>query len=135
MATTAQRSNLEIVEAAYEGFNTGDIEKVIATFDEDVEWIEPAGARYAGSYHGPEAIAQEVFSGTATDYEGFQATPHRYVDGGDTVVVLGELSGTTRETGEEISVPFAHVCEIEDGKMVRFTDYHDTEAIRRAFEN
>lgn len=135
MASTAQRSNVEIVEQAYEGFNSGDIERVLETFNDDVEWIEPAGARYAGSHHGPEAIVQEVFSGTAADYEGFQATPHRYVDGGDTVVVLGELSGTVRATGEEISVPFAHVCEIEDGKMVRFTDYHDTEAIRQAFGN
>ena len=135
MATTARRTNLEIVEAAYEGFNNGDIEAVLATFDEEIEWIEPAGARYAGSYQGPESIAEGVFSNTAADYKGFQATPHRYVDGGDTVVVLGELSGTARATGEDISVPFAHVCEIEDGRMVRFTDYHDTEAIRRAFGN
>ena len=135
MATTAQRSNVEIVEQAYEGFNSGDIESVLETFADDVEWIEPAGARYAGSYRGPASIAEGVFANTATDYEGFQATPHRYVDGGDTVVVLGELTGTTRETGTEIAVPFAHVCELENGRMVRFTDYHDTETIRQAFGN
>ncbi|MFC6942292.1 nuclear transport factor 2 family protein [Salinirubellus sp. GCM10025818] len=135
MATTARRSNLEIVESAYEGFNSGNIGDVLATFDDDIEWVEPMGARYSGSHHGPEAIAEEVFAGTASDYEGFQATPHRYVDGGDTVVVLGEITGTVRETGEEIAVPFAHVCELEDGRMVRFTDYHDTETVQQAFGN
>jgi len=135
MATTAQRTNLEIVESAYEGFNTGDIESVLSTFHDDIEWIEPAGARNSGSYHGPESVAEDVFADIATDYEGFQATPHRYVDGGDTIVVLGELSGTVRETGEEISVPFAQVCDLEDGKIVRFTDYYDTETVERAFGN
>jgi ketosteroid isomerase-like protein len=135
MATTARRSNIEIVESAYEAFNSGDVDGVRATFADDIEWVEPAGARYGGSYHGPETIAEKVFAGTASDYEGFQATPHRYVDGGDTIVVLGELTGTVRETGEEIAVPFAHVCELEDGRMVRFTDHHDTETVQQAFGN
>ena len=135
MATTAQRTNLEIVESAYEGFNSGDIESVLATFHDDIEWTVLEGSRYGGSYHGPDAVAEEVFAGTATDYEGFQATPHRYVGGGDTIVVLGELAGTVRDTGEEMKVPFAHVCDLEDGKLVRFTDYHDTEMLGRAFGN
>ena len=135
MASTAQRSNVEIVEQAYEGFNSGDIEGVLATFHDDIEWIEPAGARNSGSYHGPGSVAEDVFADIATDYEGFQATPHRYVDGGDTIVVLGELSGTVRATGEEMSVPFAQVCDLEDGKIVRFTDYYDTETVGQAFGN
>jgi ketosteroid isomerase-like protein len=34
-----------------------------------------------------------------------------------------------------MKVPFAHVCDLEDGKLVRFTDYHDTEMLGRAFGN
>jgi hypothetical protein len=75
MATTAQRTNLEVVESAYEGFNSGDIESVLARFHDDIEWTVLEGSRYGGSYHGPDAVAEEVFAGTATDYEGFQATP------------------------------------------------------------
>jgi hypothetical protein len=135
MATTAQRTNLEVVESAYEGFNSGDIESVLARFHDDIEWTVLEGSRYGGSYHGPDAVAEEVFAGTATDYEGFQATPHRYVGGGDTIVVLGELAGTVLETGEGMSVPFAQVCDLQDGKIVRFTDYYDTETVERAFGN
>lgn len=135
MATTAQRSNLEIVTSAYDGFNSGDIESVLATFHDDIEWVEPEGSAYGGSYHGPQAVAEEVFANTATDYEGFQATPNRYVDGGDTIVVIGEVTGTVRETGEELSIPFAHVCDVEDGLLVRFTNYSDTEMLQRAHGN
>lgn len=135
MATTAQRSNLEIIEGAYEAFNSGDIESVLAVFDDDIEWTEPAGGEFAGTYHGPQAVAEGIFAETASVYEGFQATPHRYVDGGETIVVLGEASGTVRETGEDMMVPFAHVCDMEDGKLVRFTNYTDTETIQRAFGN
>lgn len=135
MATTAQRSNLEIVEGAYKSFNSGDIEGVLAVFHDDIEWNEPSGGRYGGTYRGPGAVAEEVFSIIAAEYEGFRAIPHRYVDGGDTIVVVGETAGTVRETGEDVTVPFAHVCEFADGRMVRFTDYHDTETVQRGFGN
>lgn len=126
MATTAQRSNIEIVESAYEAFNAGDIETVMGMMHEEIEWTEPEGSPFGGSYHGPEEVAEGVFSTLAAEIDGFQVTPDRYVDGGDTIVVIGESTGKGRETGRDMTVPFAHVCDLEDGKFVRFTDYTDT---------
>ena len=98
-------------------------------------WNEPAGGDFGGAHHGPQGVAGEVFSNISGLYEAFRVTPDRYVDGGDTIVVIGELTASVRETGADLSVPFAHVCEIEDGRMVRFTNVTDTETVQQAHGN
>lgn len=134
MATTAQRSNLEIAKSAYEAFNTGDMDTVLSTFDDDIEWIEPAGARYPGTVRGSQAVVEDVFSPLMAEYETFEVKPERFIDAGDTIVVLGSNTGTARETGKDATATFAHVLEMKDGKLVRCTDYRDTAIEQRAFE-
>ena len=132
MASTAARSNLDIVQEMYSAFNDGDVETVLGHMDPDVEWIEPEGSRYAGTHRGPEAVTKNVFASVTEDIEAFAALPKRFIDGGDTIVVLGTDRGTVRSSGESVEIPFAHVCDFRDEQLIKFVDYTDTVAWQQA---
>jgi hypothetical protein len=135
MAATGRRTNVEIVEGAYEAFNGGDMDALMGAIHEDVEWHELEGSNLGGTYHGHDEVAGNVFGPTAELYEGFQAVPDEFVDGGDTIVVLGSYQGTVTETGSSIDgIPFAHVLGVTDGRISSFTNYTDTQLFARAFE-
>lgn len=134
MASKQQKSNVSIVRDAYEWFNEGDIEAVLGVMDENIEWIEPEGDIYGGTYHGPDAVMENVFSAIMEDFEELIVDADRFIDGGNTVVVMGAFRGTARETGEAFDVPFVQVCELEDGKLTRFTSCTDTLVWRQALE-
>ncbi|WP_019008324.1 nuclear transport factor 2 family protein [Deinococcus aquatilis] len=100
--------NLETIQALYEAFGRGDIPAVLATLDPQVEWTEAEGGPYGGTFHGPDAVLQHVFMKLGTEWEGFTATPRELVSSGDTVVMLGEYTGTYRATGKSLRSPVAH---------------------------
>lgn len=125
MAATA-KDNVELVEGLYDAFNRGDIDTVLAGMADDVTWIEPAGDPvFGGTYHGPAAVAENVFLTANEEYEDFVVTPDRLIDGGDTVVVEGHFTGSM-QSGADFEVPFVHVADVADGKLARFANYTDT---------
>ena len=69
-----------------------------------------------------------------TEWEGFAAVPDEFIDGGETVVALGEYGGTYKATGKSFRANFAHVWKVRDGKAVRFTQYADTLIVQRALQ-
>lgn len=118
--------NAEIIKDLYESFATGDIPGVLGAMDPNISWTEAEGFMYGGTYTGPDAILENVFMKLGTEWEGFAAVPEQIVDGGDTVVALGNYSGKFLETGKSMSVPFAHAWTFRDGKAVKFVQYMDT---------
>ena len=126
MASSTSKSNLEIVQEAYAAFNEGDIGHVTGVMDADIEWTEPEGSPYRGTYRGPNAVVESVFTPSAEDIEDFEVATDSFIDGGDSIVVLGTARGTVRATGKSLNAPFAHVLDLEDGRMTRFVDYADT---------
>lgn len=128
-------SNLDLIRGAYEAFGRGDIPAVLDVMDENIEWHEAEGFPYGGTYHGPDAVLNNVFMKLGADWEGFQAVPDEYVDAGDTIVALGHYSGTYNETGKSMRVPMAHVWKIRDGKAYEFRQYTDTALVQRALED
>ncbi|WP_458185192.1 nuclear transport factor 2 family protein [Haladaptatus sp. NG-WS-4] len=123
--TSARQSNVEIVQSLYESFNEGDIESALATMGDGVEWIEPEGFVFDGTYHSPDEVLENVFMPAKEEFETFRVEPDRFIDGGDTVVALGTFSATN-EAGELIESPFAHVNDLHEGHITRFANYTDT---------
>lgn len=119
-------ANGEIIKGVYDAFATGNIPGVLGAMDANISWTEAAGFPYAGTYIGPMAIVENVFMKLATEWDGFAAIPEQIVDGGDTVVALGNYSGTYKATGKSMKVPFAHVYDLKDGKIVKFVQHTDT---------
>lgn len=122
----AGRSNLEIVQELYTAFAEGDIDHCLALFDEDIEWVEAEGGPYGGTYHGRDAVLENIIVPLGEDWEEFIIDNHRFVDGGDTIVALSTYLGTYRETGKGLEAPVAHVWDLEDGRVTRFQQYVDT---------
>jgi ketosteroid isomerase-like protein len=124
-------SNLELVQELYGAFGRGDVEPVLAALSPDVEWVEGEieGLPYRGTHHGPEAVGQNVFAQIPATYESFELAPEEWVDGGDTVVMLGRL--TLRVDGREASQRVAQVMTFQDGKIVRFESFQDSLATAR----
>ncbi|MBK9438114.1 MAG: nuclear transport factor 2 family protein [Chloracidobacterium sp.] len=119
-------SNGVVISGVYEAFGTGNIPAVLGAFDENIAWTEAEGFMYGGTYVGPNAVLENVFMRLGTEWEGFSAVPHQVIDGGDSVVGLGTYSGKYLKTGKSMSVPFAHVWTLRDGKIVKFVQYTDT---------
>ena len=94
-------SNLEVVQRAYDAFGRGDVEAVVAALDPQIEWVEGDvdGLPYAGTHHGVQAVVNNVFAQLPTTYDNFALVPQEWVDGGDTIVMLGEV--TSQKDGRE----------------------------------
>ena len=122
----------ETTRAVYAAFARGDIPAVLGALDASVKWTEAEGFPYGGTYSGPEAVLQNVFIKLGTEWEGFSAVPHEFVVDGDTVVALGTYGGKFKATGKRISVPFAHVWKIQNGKARTFWQHTDTAVVQRA---
>jgi hypothetical protein len=125
-------ANAEIAKRAYEAFARGDIEAVLASFAEDVEFYEAEGLPWGGLHHGRDEVARNVFGVLAETFDDYTATPERYIESGDTVVVLGRYSGVGRESGKTLDAAFAHVWNLEDGRLKEFNHYADTARIVEA---
>lgn len=119
-------NNIEVIENLYTSFGKGDVPSVLGSLDERVEWTEAEGFPYGGTYVGPDAVLQNVFMKLGTEWEGFSAIPNQIVDGGDTIVALGNYSGKYNSTGKSMNVPFAHIYTLSGGKIIKFVQHTDT---------
>jgi ketosteroid isomerase-like protein len=127
-------SNLNSVQGVYDAFAKGDIPAVLGFLSSDVAWTEAEGFPYGGTYTGPEAVLEGVFVRLGTEWESFAAGPDEFIDGGDTVVVLGKYRGTYKATGKSFQANFAHVWKVREGKAVKFVQYVDTLLVDRALQ-
>ena len=127
-------SPLDTIKRLYAGFATGDLPAVLAGMAPDIEWTEAEGYPYAGTFHGPQAIVDGVFIRLATEWDGYQAVPDRYVSEGDEVIALGHYSGTYKATNKSFRAPFVHAWTVQGGQIVRFVQYVDTVLVQRALQ-
>jgi len=119
-------TNAEIIEAHYAASDAGDLDGMLAPFAADIEWTEAAGFPLAGTYVGPQAIAEGVFMRLQQEWEGFTVVVDEVLDADDTIVGIGTYSGTNRVTGKSFSARFTHIWRLEDGEVVRFEQVVDS---------
>jgi uncharacterized protein len=116
------------VKAAYGSFNQGDIPAVLATYDDQIEWIEPGGGSApSGTFTGPDSVAQDVFQTVPENFDEFSVDIDEVEDQGDTVVVKGRFTGKNK-SGAVLDAPFEHRNTMRDGKVVRFENKVDHDA-------
>ena len=127
-------SNLNSVRGVYEAFAANDIPAVLGFLSPDIEWTEAEGFPYGGTHTGPDAVLAGVFMRLGTEWEGFAAVPSEFIDGGETVVALGQYIGKYKATGKSFRANFAHVWQLHEGKAVRFVQYVDTLLVQRAMQ-
>jgi len=125
-------ANLELIRATYEGESEDNGRHLLAALASSAEWTEAEGFPYAGTYVGPEAIVSGVFRRLASEWTGYRADVHTYMEDGDRVAAFGVYSGTYKATSKSMRAPFAHLYEIKNGRIARMTQYVDTVLVQRA---
>lgn len=118
--------SLELVQGTYGAFGRGDVPAVLSAMAPDIEWHEAAGMPYGGVYHGPEAVAQNVFGPISDDVVDFGITPEEFIASEDGVAAIVRYSGTGKATGAALDLPVVHVWKVRDGKLQHFRQFIDT---------
>ena len=116
--------NVEIAKKAYDAFGAGDLETVLSTFDDNVEFVLPGNSTISGTYRG-KAEVTKFFAKLAE--KSFTTTPSRFPADGDLVVVLGQITA-----GGE-SAPEADVCTFRGGKLAKLEGFGDTAMQERVY--
>jgi ketosteroid isomerase-like protein len=116
--------NVETAKKSYGAFAAGDLETVLSTFDDNIEFFLPGNSTISGTYRGKDEVTK-FFAKLAE--KSFTTTPSRFVADGDVVVVIGEITA-----GGE-SAPEADVCTFRDGKLVKLEGFGDTAMQERVY--
>ena len=125
-------SHADAIAALYAAFAQGDVQAVLDALGPDITWTEAEGFPYGGTYVGADAVLQNVFMKLGSEWEGFSVVPHEYIGDSETVVALGEYSGTCKATAKSFRAPFAHVWRFRGNRISAFQQHTDTALVQRA---
>jgi uncharacterized protein len=126
------QSDLDVIRGMYLAFARGDVANVLAALAPQIVWIESEGFPSTGTYTTSDAVLHKVFARLASEWDAFGAAPHEYVCDGQTVVAIGDYSGTFKATGKAFKAPFAHVWKLARGTVVGFQQFTDTAVVQGA---
>ena len=124
---------IETVQDFYAAIAAGDTERMVALMTPDIEWISVVDFHVQD--RGPEEVMKKVFAPLMQEWESFSPAPSEFHAEGSTVVSLGRFACVHRATHKRADLPYAHVWDIQDGKIARHRQYIDTlalEQIRRS---
>ena len=125
-----EQENVRAVLAAYAAFGRGDIQAILDSLTDDVEWVLPGPPEvlpFAGVRRGRGQVAQFFAALDATlVFELFE--PREFVAQNDKVVVLGRSRDRMRRTGRVVENEWAAVFKLRGGKIARYQVYEDTAA-------
>jgi ketosteroid isomerase-like protein len=126
----------DTVRRFYDALSRGDVPAVLSLLDAQVEWTEAERfPYYGGTWHGPQAVLDNLLLPLSGDWDGFSAKAHEFIAADDRVVSLGTYSGTFKKTGRSFTAAFAHVWTVRGGKLVRFDMHTDTAKILDAMQS
>ena len=130
----SEQENTRLIQTAYDNFNSGNIEGLLAILSGDVDWNVPdiENVPFAGRHNGREQVGQ-FFARMGDEQEAVELEPKEYIAHGDKVVVLGHYSWRVKSTGRSFEGDWAHVFTVRDGEVVRFQEYTDTAAAAAAY--
>ena len=121
------QENVELVRAAWEAWERGDMEAIFAFYDREIVWDMthyelPGGS---GVYHGHDGVRQFMREWLAP-FESYYARPEEIIDAGEAVVVRLRQGGRGKQSGLEVKMPpYWLVYRLRDGRAVRIEFYRD----------
>jgi ketosteroid isomerase-like protein len=121
-------SNTQTLQAAYAALANNDPSVLFGAMAPDIEWNQAEGNPLAdrNPYVGGQAIGEGVFGRLMATIDSFTATPNRFVESGDDVIVLGRYGGTMKHNGDKLDAPFCHVFRFDGDRIVTFQQFTDS---------
>lgn len=134
MATSV--NNAAIVGEMFEAFKRGDIETLLSYMHPDITWTVTGSSPipYARTYKGREDT-RTFFPSLAKAVTFHEFVPERILNADEhTVVSIGHFKGTVNATGKEFRSDWVMIDEFDDdGLVVSFHDYTDSQNVAKAF--
>ena len=122
--------NLDVIRRGYEAFGRGDINALLESFDEQINWVTPGPPELvtSGNRTGRQAVAQ-FFTAVNDTFEIQRFEPGEFLAQGDRIVVLGSETARVRATGKVIELDWVHVFALRNRKVTAFQEFFDTAAV------
>lgn len=133
-SSQTEERNKQVVMQGYENFSRGDIDGLIASYTDDIEWLgyDSPNVPFAGNYHGIEGVRQ-FFQNLGGSMQALHFEPRQMIAEGNRVAVLGHGHWKIDSTGREVDSDWCHLFELRDGKVCRFQDFDDSAQFSQAF--
>lgn len=117
--------NVDLLKKGYADFSSGDIQAATAPWSDDFTWEGPDSEELPGSgRHEGKDAALQVLQKAVGAWDEFNLSADEFVDGGDTVVVLGHNEAS--KGGNSIKQPVVNIWRFEGGTPVRLQILTDT---------
>lgn len=121
-----EKSDVELVESAFDAWNTGDIEAFADHMAEDVAWLEVSGRPEGGfserlGRHRMRQSLQSLFDA----WETYRIEVERIDDLGDRIVAVVREIARGRASGVEIDGRWGYLITVDGGLIVRIVAYRD----------
>lgn len=94
---------INLVQQHYQATDIGDTEAIFANFVTDFRWTETAGSFNGGTYHGPQAVVENVFAKIDQKFTDFQFIPNKFIEGENQLVVIGHYQATVDEVQRNVA--------------------------------
>ena len=127
-------TNLDLLRRAYAAFKRGDIEAVLGSMTDDVEFVVAENSPYfrGNPYVGKRDIGEKIFARVGAEWDGYWIDVEKLHDAGTIVVAQGRYRGTYKATGQTIAAQMVHIWTVRDGKLTKLEQYVDTAAMGTA---
>jgi ketosteroid isomerase-like protein len=117
------QENVESLRQAYEAFNSGDIERILAFAHPDFEAVVPPElSAEPDTYRGHDGI-RRYFQSFEDAMDEIRFQPERFWDVGHSVVALVRLTAKGRQTAIPVEQRIAQVWTVLNGKAVGVRTY------------
>jgi uncharacterized protein len=126
-------TSIALVKLVYESLRAHDFHKLKEIVTEDVTWNVTEGFPYAGIYKGLDNVLRGFYARFRSHLDSFAAEHVKWIDAGESVIVLGYYLMTTKSTTEESRIRFAHIWGIRDGKVTGVWQVADTAKLPQVF--
>ena len=126
------QENVELARRAYEAFNRGDLDGMVADFAPTFEYASTGAIPGAGgAYRGADGM-REFLGWLWNEFESPRAEVGELIEAGDQVLAELTLRGRGKQSGVEASWDVWQLWTVVDGKIVRGEGFMDRTEAREA---
>ena len=120
--------NIQTIKSVYEAFGRGDVEAILASVTDDVDWATDTssdGAPWYGVRHGKDG-AGAFFADFGKTMEVDDFTPLTFAANDEDVLSVVRFTARSRDTGKAASMQLHHWFRFRDGKIAYYRGTEDT---------
>ena len=124
---TTETENTELVTSIFEAFGRGDVAYILDQLAEDARFVSHLDpiVPWAGEFSGPNDVAR-FFQALGGSVDVTDHPVNAVVAQGDTVVAMGDVSFSVRQTAKTGSSSWVYIFKLANGRIRSYDQFNDT---------